>query len=355
MPGRRSSRRLLRSSAIAAAAASLLGVGLSAAGAVPLTHPARAASEPAEPKYVAIGDSFAAGGSIEPLDPTDEACGGRSLRNYPHQVADAEGWDITDTSCNGATLKKGVWGSGRGGFWESIDGGRTPAMIDEVTAGTKYVTYQMGGNDSGVSNTFLTCINDGTDRDFGGTGRGNDPQGTSCKDRSENRERNYQFDIPGAQEEIRKALLEIHKRAPHAQVAVVGYPAVIPQDVTRCNFYTDPIPFLRNGLGPVSHGDLAWLRGKFEAFNASVEDTVTGLAAEKPNFAVTYVNSYDHFKGHEPCQPASPQPVDLARPGAQDQPGLCLVGRGAPQRVRAQRAGPPGLRSPPRRPAMTPR
>ncbi|MEE1811808.1 SGNH/GDSL hydrolase family protein [Streptomyces sp. BE133] len=330
MTGRRSSRRLLRSSAIAAVAASLLGVGLSGAVAAPRSRPALAASQLADPKYVAIGDSFAAGGSIEPLDPTDEACGGRSLRNYPHQVAEAKDWDITDTSCNGATLKKGVWGSGRGGFWESIDGGRTPAVIDEVNAGTKYVTFQMGGNDSGVSNTFLTCINDGTDRDFGGTGRGNDPQGTSCKDRSENGERNYQFDIPGAQEEIQKALLEIHKRAPQAQVAVVGYPAVIPQNVTRCHFYTDPIPFLRNGLGPVSHGDLAWLRGKFEAFNASVEDTVTGLAAKEPNFAVTYVNTYDHFKGHEPCQPASPNRWIWPVPAPRTNPDYALWGAAHP-------------------------
>ncbi|MFB7461867.1 SGNH/GDSL hydrolase family protein [Streptomyces sp. NPDC056188] len=249
------------------------------------------------PKYVAIGDSFTAGAGIKP-EVEGGRCGGQSERNYPHQLANAMNWDLTDLSCNGASLTKRQGGAG--GFWDKAYGVEDP-MIDSVTSDTDYVTFQLGGNDSGVSTEFLKCVTDGlpTGEPYNGRGLSNRLPG-ACQERNE-----ANFTIHEAAAEIEKALREIHKRAPHAQVAVVGYPAVIPQDETKCQYDGSPIPLLSNQLGPMNHADLAWLRGKFEEFNVAIEGAVADVA-EDPEFKVAYVDTYDAFKGHEPCQLPTP-------------------------------------------------
>lgn len=288
----RSRRR--RGRAVTAAAA-VLAVGSVLANATVSTAVGPVASA-TRPKYVAIGDSFTAGAGITPAV-EDGRCGGQSEKNYPHQLASAMDWDLTDLSCNGASLTKRQGGAG--GFWDKAHG--VAPMIDSVTSATDYVTFQLGGNDSGVSTEFLRCLTDGlpTGDPYNGRGLDNRPAG-ACKERDE-----ANFTIYEAAEEIEKALREIHKRAPHAQVAVVGYPAVIPQDETKCRYDGSPVPLLSNQLGPMNHADLAWLRGKFEEFNVAVEGAVAEVADDS-DFKVAYVDTYDAFQGHEPCQQSTP-------------------------------------------------
>ncbi|WP_194910957.1 SGNH/GDSL hydrolase family protein [Catenulispora rubra] len=247
---------------------------------------------------MAIGDSYAAGVGVFPPVPGDESCV-RSGADYAHLLAWREAWDLTDTTCSGATLIKGVWpgtGSpGRGGFWESADPGKIPAMIDEVTPETKYMTFQMGGNDSGLSITFIDCANDQT----GVPNPGNDTH--PCQDRHNAGNPRYPIDFGVMSGAIKSALVEIHDRATKAKVLVLGYPAILPEDSTACADNENPKP-RDTGVGPVTQADITWLRDQLKQMNTSIKNTAEALAAADPSFQVAYTDTYSPFEGHDACQ-----------------------------------------------------
>ncbi|MFD7116583.1 hypothetical protein ACFWAA_05900 [Streptomyces sp. NPDC059922] len=91
------------------------------------------------PKYVAIGDSFTAGAGLKP-EVEDGRCAGQLERDSPHQPAGAMDWDLTDLSCNGASLTKRHGGAG--GFRDKAHGVADP-MIDSVISDTDYVAFQL--------------------------------------------------------------------------------------------------------------------------------------------------------------------------------------------------------------------
>jgi hypothetical protein len=83
---------------------------------------------------------------------------------------------------------------------------------------------------------------------------------------------------------IADALDEIADRSPNARVALVGYPAILPDQGPGC------FPIV-----PFSAGDVAYLRGVEKALNAMLE-------REAGDAGVTYVDTYTPTIGHDICQ-----------------------------------------------------
>lgn len=92
--------------------------------------------------YVALGDSFVAGGGITT---TSTACQ-RSNHNYPALLAkDLDVGSFVDVSCGGATTTDVLEPSTPSGNKE------VPAQLNALDAGTDLVTIGIGGNDSGLT------------------------------------------------------------------------------------------------------------------------------------------------------------------------------------------------------------
>ncbi|WP_104530974.1 SGNH/GDSL hydrolase family protein [Streptomyces specialis] len=220
--------------------------------------PGHAAEADDAPRYVALGDSAAAG----PLIPgqVDGDCL-RSDRNYPSVAAEALGAELTDVSCSGATL-------------DDFSTGESP-QYDALDAGTDRVTVTIGGNDNNLVGTSLGCVN-----------LLPRPLGVSCAER-----------ITGdgtdeVAESIRawasvfgQALEEIQRRAPQARVLVVGYGT-----------------YIRDGgcwpTQPIWSQDADYVQG-------SVDELNRVLREQADLHGATYVDIAAVSVGHDTCAPAS--------------------------------------------------
>src|SRR3954447_19477589 len=105
-----------------------------------MAGPAAAAAEPA---YVSLGDSYAAGPLI-PLQVPPFGCL-KSNNNYANLTARNVGITLTDASCSGAETEAMTSTQG-------VDADApTPPQFDSLTKHTRIVTVQIGGNDIGFS------------------------------------------------------------------------------------------------------------------------------------------------------------------------------------------------------------
>jgi len=94
-------------------------------------------------RIAALGSSFAAGPSIEPLDNLPAQ---RSERNYAHQVASRLNADLTDLSVSGATLLNILHEP------HTVRTGELfPPQLGSLPPDTNIVTLTAGGNDLGYS------------------------------------------------------------------------------------------------------------------------------------------------------------------------------------------------------------
>jgi hypothetical protein len=239
------------------AACALAALGLALVG-------APATAEAATPiRYVAMGDSYSSASGVAPYDPTGVSCT-RSLVNYPHDIAAATGAQLTDVTCGAAKTKD---------FFESQQPGVAP-QLDAVTADTQLVTMTIGGNDSDV---FISSI-----VECGIAGASTGGQGSPCKDRYgssfEDTIRNVTYPS------LVKALQAVHAKAPHATVAILGYPWILPP--TEGCF--DKMP--------VAKGDVPYLRSEQATLNDAVERAAAATGS-------TYVDMSTVSEGHDACQP----------------------------------------------------
>src|SRR5664279_1538857 len=196
--GRRGLARLLAPMMAAAALAATVVVAGTAA-------PASAAPL----NYVALGDSYTAGAGILPLSSTISPLCLQTTLNYPHLIAHADGFDLQDVSCSGATS---------GDMTSSQYPGVAP-QFDALSGSTSVVTVGIGGNDN---NLFVGALVDCgvTDiLDFLNIG-------SPCKDIYGN---TFANDVSGDASTIGGVLQGVHARSPQAQVFVVGYPDLLPQ------------------------------------------------------------------------------------------------------------------------------
>lgn len=220
-------------------------------------------------RYVALGDSYAAGPLIPLQTGTPAGCL-RSTQNYPSVVARTLGVpEFRDVSCSGATTEN-LAGP------QSVPLGVNPPQFEALAADTVLVTLTMGGNDIGFASIISECAARSPRQPFG----------AACKDfytaggSDQLAER-----IEGTAPKIATALSEIESRSPDARVLLVGYPAILPDTGPGC------FP-----LVPFSPGDVAYLRDTEKRLNAM-------LAQEAGEAGVDYVDTYTPTIGHDICQP----------------------------------------------------
>ncbi|MFR9803423.1 SGNH/GDSL hydrolase family protein [Pseudonocardia sp. RS010] len=215
-------------------------------------------------RYVALGDSYSAGPLIPPSGGQPAGCL-RSGANFPSLVAAVSGaTDFVDVSCSGATTADFV-------APQKVVLGENPAQFDALTGGEDLVTFTIGGNDIGFGEIIQECALRSPQQ----------PLGTACRDfYGDQLDRRIAQTAP----KIASVLGEIGARSPGARVAVVGYPALLPDEGPGC------FPVV-----PLSPGDIGWLRGIEKDLNAM-------LAAQAGAAGAVYVDTYTPTIGHDMCQ-----------------------------------------------------
>jgi lysophospholipase L1-like esterase len=223
--------------------------------------PASQASSPV--RYVAMGDSYSSASGVLPPDPMGVSCT-RSLVNYPHDIAAATSAQLTDVTCGAAETKD---------FFESQQPGVAP-QVDAVQADTQLVTMTIGGNDSGV---FIDSI-----VECGAAGLSTAGQGSPCKDKygSSFEDTIRSTTYPA----LVKALQAVRAKAPHAKVAILGYPWILPPTVGCFDKMT------------VAEGDVPYLRSEQATLNDAVKRAAAATGAK-------YVDMSIVSEGHDACQP----------------------------------------------------
>jgi hypothetical protein len=148
------------------------------------------------------------------------------------------------------------------------------AVFPVAGLGTQLVTMTIGGNDNSVFiNSIVQC---------GAAGVSTAGQGSPCKDRYGS---SFQDTIrTTTYPALVRALRAVRAAAPHAEVAILGYPWIMPE---------------RGGCFdrmPVAEGDVPYLRG----IQATLNDAVRRAAAAT---GATYVDMNRVSDGHDACQP----------------------------------------------------
>ena len=251
--------------------------------------PSPSPSVPADasgPEYVAIGDSFTAGGPIGELQPGTGNCL-RSVRNYPSLVARDLGYVLTDVSCFGATTRDVLHGEND-----------TPAQVGSLNRGTSLVTVSIGGNDFGIyTSLMLTCMR---------TSKPNLP-GAPCRTALAPRLSDETSSIAAR---VGKVLDAVQKRAPKAKILVISYTRLMPSSGSCA-----AIPF--------STADVAWF--------ASVEKTLAdAMRTAARNRQLPVINMHEASRGHDVCS-GSKAWVNGPRP--KDRDGILFHPNGAGERA----------------------
>lgn len=242
-------------------------LALLAATTIVIASPGAAGAAPPTGRYVALGDSYTSG----PLIPTqvDLNCV-RSNRNYPALTASAIGSSaFVDVSCGGATTGD-ILNPGDGTLGIAV-----PAQLDAVTAAAALVTIGIGGNDIGFSDIITTCAEESV----------NSPFGTPCKNRyTAGGTDQLQARIAATAPKVAAVLQAVRAKAPNARVAVVGYPAIVPDTGYGC------WPVV-----PIAYGDVPYLRGVEKSLNAMLANTAAANGAR-------FVDTYTPSIGHDACR-----------------------------------------------------
>lgn len=199
-----------------------------AGGSGPTSGPT-SAPPTARTSYVALGDSFTAAPGVG--DPTGPAACFRTDGNYPHLLAARLGLDLTDVSCAGATSRDLRSPQARVGV---------RAQLDAVTSRTDLVTLSIGANDGGLFAALATlCVGIG--------GPGQESRTTSCVGDARFAEDRLAAELAEISRETVRSVRAIRKRAPGAELVVIGYPQLVPAAGT-CEVLpldVDEVPFVR--------------------------------------------------------------------------------------------------------------
>ncbi|MEU5106010.1 MULTISPECIES: SGNH/GDSL hydrolase family protein [unclassified Streptomyces] len=224
--------------------------------------------------YVALGDSYAAAPGVP--EQIDTACA-RSNSNYPHLVAERNSARLTDVTCSGATTAD-----------LALATDTAPAQYDALNRGTDLVTVSIGGNDIGFSAVLGRCAT---------LGAGN-PTGSPCRDDlTQGGDDQVEQSIAATAPKISQVIAEVNRRAPRAEVVMVGYPSLFPDSGVGCT----------SGSVPFAAGDFAYLRDKTKSLNAMI-------ARQAKLGGAAYVDTYKPTIGHDMCQPVGERWIESLAP-----------------------------------------
>lgn len=250
--------------ALATTAALATGTALTPATAANQTQPQPQPLERVQ-RYVALGDSYASGPAIPRQ--TDPTCL-RSDANYPSLIRRQLGiTDFQDVSCGGAKTDD---------MRRQQRDTRKPPQLDAVRGDTRLVTISVGANDIDLTGVLGRCTHPS----------GPIPDGNPCQ-RHFSQRGTDELDkrIDDTAPKVAALLKAVHKKAPHARVAVVGYPALIGDDARGC----------RESLR-IADGDVPYLRGTLRRLNAM-------LRREASAQGDLYVNTNATTAAHSACRP----------------------------------------------------
>jgi lysophospholipase L1-like esterase len=247
-----------------------------------------ASAQAAGPVYVALGDSYTSA-PLVPNQHGDPPDCGRSDHNYPSLVAAAlEIGTFVDVSCGSAQTKHMTEPQ-----TDLPLGGTNPPQFDALRADADLVTVGIGGNDAGLVGVAEKCA------ELGAT----NPNGTACRDYwAPGGNDQVAAKIEATKPKIAAVLQGIHQRAPHARVAIVGYPDVLPKNGGSC------YPMV-----PLSPDDIRYIDELIVRINTMIAGQA---AANDADFVDTYRDSGGHdvckvpperwFEGVVPTEPAYP-------------------------------------------------
>ncbi|MCL2583984.1 MAG: SGNH/GDSL hydrolase family protein [Streptosporangiales bacterium] len=215
---------------------------------------------------VALGDSYTAG-LLLPLDSSAKPVGCfRSTVNYASRVADAlHAKQYANAACQSA----GVVSLNHAA--QTADG-INPPQLNSLAADDSLVMMSLGGDDLNFSHVLKGCMN---------------PFGRPCQD-------HYWYlnqQISAEKPKMIAALNEIHRKAPHARVLLLGYPDLFPASGGCWP------------IAPFSTTSIAFLRSSELKLNAMLAQaaSATGTA---------YVDTYGATTGHDMCQGSQVKDVE---------------------------------------------
>lgn len=176
-------------------------------------------------------------------------------------VAAELGADLTDVSCGGAKV----------GDFSQRQWGTVAPQYDALSEDTDLVTLTIGGNDIGLVQTALSCVN-----------LFPEPAGFSCKDRyTAGGDDEISDAIEAWAPQLGAAIEEIRQRSPHAQIAVAGYGTYIRED--GCH----PVQ-------PIWARDANYLQAKVDELSSAMREQAVAHGAEFVDLAPVTV-------GHDVC------------------------------------------------------
>ncbi|MCF3120719.1 SGNH/GDSL hydrolase family protein [Streptomyces arenae] len=259
-----SARRTFRSPrrAAVAVAAGCAVTGLLLPGAAPAT-----ATGPGHERYVALGDSYTSSPLTGLPQPGSPLGCFRSNNNYPSVIAQRlRPASFRDASCGGAQTKDMTAPQ------DVTPGGPNPPQFDSLRKNTTLVTLEIGGNDIGFGK-LMDCFRLSV----------GDPDGSPCKDAMVKDDKDpFVEAINATAPRLAAVLRGIHRRAPKADVYVLGYPALLPARGDGC------YPYI-----PLAKGDVPWLRGVQRKLHAMIAARAAAGGARYVDLSVP---------GHDMCQ-----------------------------------------------------
>jgi lysophospholipase L1-like esterase len=225
----------------------VLPVALAAAGLIAAAAPASAA---APVRYVALGDSYAAGVGAGGTISSSGSCD-RSTNAFAPLWARAHApASFVSVACSGATTSTVI-----------------STQLSALSASTTLVSIVIGGNDVGFSSTMETCVLHST---------------STCVAAIEADEAQVTAALPG---ELNNVLGDITGAAPNARVIVLGYPGLY--DLSKSAGCI--------GLSTTDRTDLNQAAGELDA----------AIQAAAAAHGDTFVDVRPAFAGHDICD-ASP-------------------------------------------------
>lgn len=241
--------------------------------------------------YVAMGDSAAAGPLVGIPDP-NLACFRSLTTDYPRVVAGRLGAELTDVTCSGAKIEDF---SGR-------QHGFLPPQYDALSDRTDLVTVTVGGNDAGLVQAALSCVNALPE-----------PVGFSCADRYTADGRDQLAErIARVAPDFDASLEVIEQKAPHAEVVVVGYGTYLP-------------PGGCHPKEPVWARDADYIQASVDALSAVLGEKARAHGAE-------FVDIGPVSRGHDVCAAPADKyfegfiPTSLAAPLHPNARGMTAFG-----------------------------
>jgi hypothetical protein len=250
----------------------MVGIGAAPPASAAPTHAAAVSNQ-----YVALGDSYTSGPLILPVSPTAPLDCLQSAVDYPHLAAAAEGLSLTDRSCSGATTAD----------MTTAQYADQPPQFASLTTTTGVVTIGIGGNDNSLfTHSLETCIAIDLFDPFN--------IGSPCKAAEGS---TYTNDIKSDAAVVGAAFAKIHSLSPSAEVFVVGYPDVLPQ---QGNCYAQI---------PLTTGDVAYLNGLEKSLDAMLQSEAVANGA-------TFVDTFTPSIGHDACKAESARWIEPPVPSS---------------------------------------